>query len=139
MIELWKLQKCARKCTLLVYVKIFIHQTPCSGLLLMTSFPSPDPEATSCAKPCGSSFVRVSPLLKLVQVSLDDIPFVCCINCTTQIGVISKLAECALNFTIQFMMKMLKSTQSQDPWMSPVVICLHLDTETSLQTPLHHK
>ena len=34
---------------------------------------------------------------KFTKVPLDGIPSICCINCTAQFGVISKLAEGALN------------------------------------------
>jgi len=54
-------------------------------------------------------------LLKLVQVPLDGIPSLRCVNCTTQLGVICKLAECALDLT-KSLMKMLNSTGlSTDP------------------------
>ncbi|KAK4810873.1 hypothetical protein QYF61_013281 [Mycteria americana] len=44
--------------------------------------------------------VHMGPLLKPVQVPLDGIPSLQRINCTTQLGVISKLAEGALNPTV---------------------------------------
>jgi len=39
-------------------------------------------------------------MLKPVQIPLDDIPPFSCVNCTTQLGVISKLAEGALNLIV---------------------------------------
>ena len=53
--------------------------------------------------------VYVGPLLELVQVPLDGIPSLKCVNCTTQLGVVDKLAEGALNPTMS-LMKILKST-----------------------------
>ncbi|KAK4810921.1 hypothetical protein QYF61_013329 [Mycteria americana] len=44
--------------------------------------------------------VHMGPLLKPVQVPLDGIPSLQQINCTTQLGVIRKLAEGALNPTV---------------------------------------
>jgi len=41
--------------------------------------------------------VHTGPLLKLVQVPLDGILSFWCVNCTTQLGVICKLAEGALD------------------------------------------
>ncbi|KAK4817730.1 hypothetical protein QYF61_026530 [Mycteria americana] len=44
--------------------------------------------------------VHTGPLLQLVQVPLDDIPSFWRVSCTTQLGVICKLAEGALNLTV---------------------------------------
>ncbi|KAK4811900.1 LOW QUALITY PROTEIN: hypothetical protein QYF61_014933 [Mycteria americana] len=44
--------------------------------------------------------VHTGPLLQLVQVPLDDIPSFWCVNCTTQLGVICKLAEGALDLAV---------------------------------------
>ncbi|KAK4832298.1 LOW QUALITY PROTEIN: hypothetical protein QYF61_021697 [Mycteria americana] len=44
--------------------------------------------------------VHMSPLLQLVQVSLDDILSFWRVNCTTQLGVICKLAEGALDLSV---------------------------------------
>ena len=44
--------------------------------------------------------VLLGPLLKHVQVSLNDIPTLRCVNHTTQLGVICKYAEGALNLTV---------------------------------------
>jgi len=53
--------------------------------------------------------VHAGPLLKLVQVPLDGIPSFWCVNCTTQLGVICKLAEGAFN-PAKSLMKILNST-----------------------------
>jgi len=44
--------------------------------------------------------VHKGPLLKLVQVPLDGIPSFWCVSCTTQLGVICKLAEGACNAAV---------------------------------------
>ncbi|KAK4822863.1 hypothetical protein QYF61_020714 [Mycteria americana] len=44
--------------------------------------------------------VHTGPLLELVQVPLDGIPSLRCVNCATELGVICKLAEGALNPTV---------------------------------------
>jgi len=59
--------------------------------------------------------VHTGPILQLVQVSLDGIPPFRCANCTTQLGVVCKLAEGALNLTTS-LTKLLNSTSpSVDP------------------------
>jgi len=59
--------------------------------------------------------IHTGPLLKLVQVPLDGIPSFWCVNCTTQLAVICKLAEGALDLT-KSLMKILNSTgPSTDP------------------------
>jgi len=59
--------------------------------------------------------VHTGPLLEVVQVPLDGTPSFRCVNCTTQLGVISKLAEGALDLA-ESLMKMLNSTgPSMDP------------------------
>ena len=65
----------------------------------------------------------MGPLLQPVQVPLDGFPSFQCIDCTTQLGVICKLAEGALDaiyvivyVIIMSLMKMLKSTSPKtDP------------------------
>ena len=56
----------------------------------------------------------MGPFLKLVQVPLDGIPSFCCINCTTQLSVICKLAEGALDPIIYVTDKDIKQYWSQD-------------------------
>jgi len=59
--------------------------------------------------------VHTGPLLELVLVPLDGIPSFWCVNCTTQLAVICKLAEGALKLA-KSLMKMLNSTSpSTDP------------------------
>jgi len=53
--------------------------------------------------------VHTDPLLKLVQVPLDGISSLRCVNWTTQLGVICKLTEGALDPAMSFM-KILNST-----------------------------
>ena len=55
---------------------------------------------------------RGSPL-KLVQVPLNSIPSLYCVNCTTQLCVVCKLAEGALHPTIHVTYKNVKLHWSQ--------------------------
>jgi len=52
--------------------------------------------------------VHTGPLFRLVQVPLDGILSCWCVSCTTQLGVICKLGEGALNLA-KSLMKMLNS------------------------------
>ena len=52
----------------------------------------------------------MGPLLQPFQVPLDGFPSFQCTDCTTQLSVIRKLAEGALNAIAMSLMKMLKST-----------------------------
>ena len=54
----------------------------------------------------------MAPPLKPVQVPLDGIPSIYCINCTTQPVVICKLSESALNSTVLVAYKDVKSGPS---------------------------
>ncbi|KAK4826723.1 LOW QUALITY PROTEIN: hypothetical protein QYF61_010976 [Mycteria americana] len=95
--------------TLLGHVQLFIHQYP-KVLLRRAALdhiipqpvlkpriaPTQDP-ALGLAEPHE---VHPGPLLQLVQVALDDIPSFWRVSCTTQLGVICKLAEGALNITV---------------------------------------
>lgn len=56
--------------------------------------------------------IFIGPSLKPVKVPSGCIPSVLCVNSTTQLGLIYKNAEGALNATVHFMDKMLKSTNS---------------------------
>jgi len=59
--------------------------------------------------------VHIGPFLKLVQGPLDGIPSFWCVNCTTQLGVICKLAEGALDLA-KSLINILNSTgPSIDP------------------------
>ncbi|KAK4830254.1 hypothetical protein QYF61_009321 [Mycteria americana] len=99
------------KRTLLAHVQLFIHQYPQVLLCkadLNPFIPQPvlisevaltqlqDP-ALGLAEPHE---VHMGPLLQLVQVPLDGIPSLRRVTCTTQLGVICKLAEGALNPTV---------------------------------------
>jgi len=53
--------------------------------------------------------LHTGPLLQLVQVPLEGIPSFWCVSCITQLGVICKLAEGALDLT-NSLMKMLNIT-----------------------------
>jgi len=53
--------------------------------------------------------VHTGPPLQLVRVSLGDIPSFWCVNCTTQLGVICKLAVGALDLAMS-LMKIFNST-----------------------------
>jgi len=44
--------------------------------------------------------IHTGPFLDLVQVPLDGIPYFWCVNCTTQPGVVCKLAESALDLAV---------------------------------------
>ncbi|KAK4818846.1 hypothetical protein QYF61_020065, partial [Mycteria americana] len=99
------------ECTLLAHVQLFIHQHP--QVLLRRAalnhiIPQPvlkprialnqvqDP-ALGLVEPHE---VHTGPLLQLVQVPLDDILSFWSVNCTTQLGVICKLAEGALDLAV---------------------------------------
>ena len=56
----------------------------------------------------------MGPPLKPVKVPLDGIPSLQCVNRTTQLGVIDKLAEGALNPTVHVADKEVKQRQSQN-------------------------
>ena len=74
--------------------------------------------------------VCLGPPLKPVKVPLDGIPSLQYVDCTTQLGAISKLAECALNPIVCVANKMLNSTApNTNPQGTPLVTGLHLDIE----------
>ncbi|KAK4815575.1 LOW QUALITY PROTEIN: hypothetical protein QYF61_004092 [Mycteria americana] len=95
--------------TLSAHVQLFIHQylqvlfcraaldhiIPQSVLKLRIA-PTQDP-ALGLVEPHE---LHTGPLLQLVQVPLNAIPSFWHVNCTTQLGVICKLAEGALNLTV---------------------------------------
>ncbi|KAK4826501.1 hypothetical protein QYF61_009574 [Mycteria americana] len=122
-----------RKHTLLAHVQLFIHQYPqvllCRAALnplipqplSIPSSRSPiliagvapaqvqDP-ALGLFEPHG---VPMGPLLELVQVPLDGIPSLRHVNHTTQLGVVCKLAEGALNPTVHVIDEDIKQYRSQ--------------------------
>ena len=57
--------------------------------------------------------VLLSQLLKTVKVSLNGIPSLWCVDFTTQLGVIHKFAEGALNPTVDVTDENIKEYQSQ--------------------------
>ena len=56
----------------------------------------------------------MGPLLQSVQVSLDGFPSFQCIDCTTQLGVILKLAEGSLDAIVYVIDKDIEEHRSQD-------------------------
>jgi len=96
--------------TLPGHVKLFIHQYP-QVLLLRVALnpfihqPALIPGVASIQVQdlalglVEPQEVHIGPLLELVQVPLDGIPSLRHVNCTTQLGVICKLAEGALDLT----------------------------------------
>ena len=71
------------------------------------------------------------PRLQLVQVPADNILSFWCVSCTTQLGVICKLAEGALDPTVCVsLMNILHSAGPNiDPRGTPIVTILHLDID----------
>ena len=70
-----------------------------------------------------------APPLKPVRVPLDGVPSLQHVDCTTQLGVTSKLAEGALNPIVHVTNKDVSASPSTDPWRVPLIPCLHLDTK----------
>ena len=113
------------KHTLLADIKLLINQHP-QVLLLRTALNlfSAQPVSVlgiASAQMQALAFglvepqeVHTGPPLKLVQAPLDGIPSLQCVNCTTQPGVISELAEGALNPFVHFTHKDVKQCQSQN-------------------------
>jgi len=108
------------KRTSVAYLQLFIHQypqvllsraalnpfTPSTSVLILRIAPTQVQDlAHGLIEPHE---VHADPILQIVQVSLDEIPSRR-VNCTTQLGVISKLAEGALDFAMS-LMKTLNST-----------------------------
>ncbi|KAK4818851.1 LOW QUALITY PROTEIN: hypothetical protein QYF61_020070 [Mycteria americana] len=95
--------------TLLAHVQLFVHQYPQvlfrraalahiipQPVLKLRIAPTQDPALGLIEV----HKVHTGPLLQLVQVPLDDISSFWSVNCTTQLGVICKLAEGALDLTV---------------------------------------
>jgi len=99
------------KHTLLAHVCLFIHLYP-QVLLSSTSLIPLIPQLVSIPGVALAQVqdlalslvelheVHMASLLKLVQVPLDGIPSLRLVSCTTQLGVICKYAEDALNPTV---------------------------------------
>ena len=65
-----------------------------------------------------------------VQIPLDGIPPFCYVDCMTQLGAISKLAEVTLISEKDSEIKLLKSTfPKTNPWGSLLVTSCHLGIE----------
>jgi len=76
----------------------------------------------------------MGPLFKPVQIPLNGISSFYCVNCTTHLGVISKLAEGTLDPTM-LLIKILKSTGVRtEPWGTPLMTGLHLVINPSTTT-----
>ncbi|KAK4828015.1 LOW QUALITY PROTEIN: hypothetical protein QYF61_022792 [Mycteria americana] len=95
--------------TLSAHVQLFIHQHPKVLFhrdALDHIIPQPDlkPRIAPTQDPALGLIepheVHTGPLLQLVQVPLDDIPSFWCVKCTTQLGVICRLAEGALHLAV---------------------------------------
>ncbi|KAK4811013.1 LOW QUALITY PROTEIN: hypothetical protein QYF61_015717 [Mycteria americana] len=95
--------------TLPAHVQLFVHQYPQvlfrraalnhiipQPVLKLRIAPTQDP-ALGLVEPHE---VHTGPLLQIVQVPLDDIPSFWRVNCTTQLGVICRLAEGALDLAV---------------------------------------
>jgi len=109
------------ECTLLAHVKLFVPQHP-QVLLSRAAFNPfiPQPAWISEDAPIkvqdpardlvGPNEVHIGPFLELVQVPLHVIPFFWCVSCTTQLCVICKLAEGALDLLSRSLIKIFNST-----------------------------
>ena len=64
------------------------------------------------------------------NVPLHGVPSFCCVHCTTQLGVISKLLRVHSIPPSVSLIEMLKSSGPRmDPWGTPLITGLHLDME----------
>ncbi|KAK4808270.1 hypothetical protein QYF61_020751 [Mycteria americana] len=133
------------KRTLLAHVQLFIHQYPQVLLLRAALNPFiPQPALILGVAPTQMQDlalglvdpheVHMGPLLQLAQVPLDGIPSLRYVNRTTQLGVVSKLAEGALDPTVHVVDEDTKQYWSQ----TPLIPDLHPDIEpltTTLWSP----
>ncbi|KAK4827132.1 hypothetical protein QYF61_014526 [Mycteria americana] len=76
--------------------------------------------------------VHIGPLLKLVQVPLDGSPSLRHVNCTTQLGVICRLAEGALNHTVYVVDEDIKQIPSPRHLLSEAI---HMPNSSLLHPP----
>jgi len=68
--------------------------------------------------------VLTCPLSEPVQCPLDGVPSFCCMNCTTQLGVISNLLRVRSIPLSMLLIKILKSTgPKMNPWGIPLMRC----------------
>ncbi|NWX21281.1 ARMC4 protein, partial [Aegotheles bennettii] len=79
--------------------------------------------------------VCMGPPLKPVKVPLDDIPSLQCVDCTTQLGVVGKLAKGAPDPTIPVTNKDVKENQSQ----FEDVTESSSETEEDEEQPIYHQ
>ncbi|KAK4820014.1 hypothetical protein QYF61_017393 [Mycteria americana] len=97
--------------TLLAHVQFFVHQYPqvlfhraALDHIMPQPVLKPRIAPTQVSDPALGLVepheVHTSPLLQLVQVPQDDILSFWCVNCTTQLGVICRIAEGALDLTV---------------------------------------
>ncbi|KAK4831083.1 hypothetical protein QYF61_015281 [Mycteria americana] len=136
------------ECTLLARVQLFIHQYPYVLLPRAALNPfNPQPvlisgvALTQVQDPALGLVepheVHISPLLELVQVPLDGILSLRCVNCTTQLGVICKLAEGALKPTVYVTDEDIKHMDAEGRHLSPISINIELLTTTLWMRPSH--
>jgi len=82
----------------------------------------PDSNTIPCSWPCWTSLDSHRP----TSQAYPGIPSFCCVNCTTQLGVVSKLAEGALYAAVMLLIKNLKSTNPKmDSCGTPLMTKLH--------------
>ncbi|KAK4829013.1 hypothetical protein QYF61_001769 [Mycteria americana] len=115
------------ECTLSAHVQLFIHQYPqvllCRAALnpfISQPLLIPGIAPTQVQDPAFGLVrshephqVHTGPLLKLAQVPLDGILSLRCVNCSTQLGVVCKLAEGALDPTVYVIDEDIKQYWSQ--------------------------
>ncbi|KAK4815509.1 LOW QUALITY PROTEIN: hypothetical protein QYF61_003067, partial [Mycteria americana] len=108
--------------TLLAHVQLFVHQYPqvlsCRAALdHIIPQPVLKPRIVLTQDPALGLVepheVHTGPLLQLVQVPLDDLLSFRRVNCTTQLGVICKLAEGALDLTVNVIDENIEQRWSQ--------------------------
>ncbi|KAJ7410419.1 hypothetical protein WISP_108598 [Willisornis vidua] len=73
--------------------------------------------------------VPMAHLPDLVQVALDGIPSFKCVNCTTQLGVICRFTEGALDLSMSLMKIINNAGPNTDPRGTPLVTDVHQDSE----------
>lgn len=129
--------------TLLAPVQLFIHENPQNLLLqrvhlhelfchsVLSGIALTQLQHLALVEP---QEVLMLSLPQFVQVPLDGIPSLCCVNCSTHLCVICKLAEGALGPTI-----MNNDAKETAPQGTPLGTCLYLGIESLATTLwLHH-
>ncbi|GAB0205260.1 hypothetical protein GRJ2_002991600 [Grus japonensis] len=112
------------KRTLLAHVELLINQYP--QVLLLRAALNPFPAQPLAALGIAPTHVQnlalglvelhgvhIGPPLNPVRVPLDGIPSLQCVSCTTQLGVVGKLAEGALSPTVHVTDKDVEQCRSQ--------------------------